>query len=158
MGDLKLAALDAEDLSVMSAHLQDAILRVGDMAYLPGQHRFAAIANRFDWAAATGVDGEPRMERRRTALRFDRVLEAKCQKIDLKSKRQVLELLAIQFEETEPPGGYVTLVFAGGPAVRLKVECIEAEMRDLGAAWKARRCPEHPETEAIPETGAVPKS
>jgi len=151
MGDLKLAALDAEDLSVISAHLQDAVLRVGDMAYLPAEHRFAAVANRFDWAAAAGANGEPRMERRRAALRFDRVLEAKCQKIDLKSKRQVLELLAIKFEETEAPGGYVTLVFAGGPAIRLKVECIEAEMRDLGAAWKARRRPEHPETEAVPK-------
>lgn len=152
MGDLKLAALDAEDLSVISAHLQDAVLQVGDMAYLPAEHRFAALANRFDWAAAEGANGRrPSMERRRTVLRFDRVLEAKCQKIDLKSKRQVLSLLAIQFEPTEPPGGYVTLVFAGGAAIRLKVECIEGEMRDLGAAWKAQRRPEHPDTETVPE-------
>ena len=152
MSDLKLAALDAEDLAVISAHLQDAVLQVGDMAYLPAEHRFAAVANRFDWVAAAGAHGGvPSMERRRTVLRFDRVLEAKCQRIDLKSKRQVLELLAIQFEQTDPPGGYVILVFAGGAAIRLKVECIEAEMRDLGAAWKASRRPEHPETETVPK-------
>lgn len=152
MGDLKLAALDAEDLSVISAHLQDAVLQVGDMTYRPGEHRFAAIANRFDWAAATGAHGgAPSLERRRTAVRFDRVLEAKLQGFDPKAKRQVLSLLCIQFEESEPPGGFVTLYFAGGPAIRLKVECIEAEMRDLGAAWKARRRPEHPNTEPVPE-------
>ncbi len=152
MSDLKLAALDADDLSVISAHAQDAVLQVGDMAYIPAEHRFAAIANRFDWAAATGAHGgAPSMERRRTALRFDRVLEAKLQGIDLKSKRQVLVLLAIQFEEVDPPGGFVTLIFAGGAAIRLKVECIEAEMRDLGAAWAARRCPEHPDADTIPE-------
>jgi hypothetical protein len=147
MGDLKLLALDAEDLAVISCHLQDAVLQVGDMAYLPHEHRFAAIANRFDWAAATGAGGgAPTLERRRTGLRFDRVLEAKLQGIDLKAKRQVLELLAIQFEESERPGGFITLVFAGGGAVRLRVECIEAEMRDLGAAWSTRRRPEHPDS------------
>lgn len=153
MGDLKLVALDAEDLKVISAHVQDAVLQVGDMAYRPAEHRFAAIANRFDWAAAVGAHGEqPSLERRRTGLRFERVIEAKCQGIDLKSKRDVLELLAIQFDEAEPPGGYITLVFAGGAAVRLKVECVEAEMRDLGAAWKARRLPEHPDIETVSES------
>ena len=152
MSDLKLVALDADDLSVISAHVQDAVLQVGDMAYLPAEHRFAAIANRFDWAAATGAHGGARsMERRRTALRFDRVLEAKLHGIDLKAKRQVLVLLAIQFEEADPPGGFATLIFAGGAAIRLKLECVEAEMRDLGAAWMAQRCPEHPEIEAAPE-------
>lgn len=146
MSDLKLLALDADDLSVISAHVQDAILTVGDMAYRPAEHRFAAIANRFDWAAAAGTEtGAPALERRRTALRFDRVIDAKLQGIDLRAKRQALELLAIRFEETEPPGGFVTLVFAGGGAVRLTVECIEAEMRDLGAAWAALRRPEHPD-------------
>ena len=150
MSDLKLVALDADDLAVVSAHVQDAVLQVGDMAYVPAEHRFAAIANRFDWAAATGAHGgAPSMERRRTALRFDRVLEAKLQGIDLKSKRQVLELLAIQFEEADPPGGYVTLIFAGGAAIRLKVECIEAELRDLGAAWRAQRRPEHPDAAPV---------
>ena len=49
MSELKLIALDAEDLSVLSANLQDAVLRIADIAYLPREKRFAAIANRFDW-------------------------------------------------------------------------------------------------------------
>jgi hypothetical protein len=148
MTDLKLLALDAEDLAVISAHLQDAILQVGDMAYRPREKRFVALTNRFDWCAALGLDqqsAKSSYERHRTALRFERVLAAKLHGIDLQAKRQVLELLAIQFEETAPPGGVVTLVFAGGAAIRLDVECIEAEMRDLGAAWKARHKPKHPD-------------
>lgn len=146
MADLKLLAFDADDLAVVSAHLQDAVLQVADMAYQPSERRFVAIANRFDWAAATGADGDkPAMERRRTALRFERVLGAGLQGIDLKAKRQVLSLLAVQFEENDAPGGFVTLIFAGGGAIRLSVECIEAELRDLGAAWAARGQPAHPD-------------
>jgi hypothetical protein len=145
MADLKLLALDEEGLAIISAHLQDAVLKVGDMAYLPRAKRFAAVANRFDWAAAEGIGtSRTSLERRRCGIRFDRVLDAKVQGIDLKSKRQVLCLLAVQFEECDPPGGHITLVFAGGGAIRLHVECIEAELRDMGAAWKARRRPAHP--------------
>ena len=67
MPDVKLIALDAEDLRVLSCHLQDAVIRVGDMAYLKSEMRFAAIANRFDWeAAAKEADGSFR--RRRAGL------------------------------------------------------------------------------------------
>jgi Protein of unknown function (DUF2948) len=151
MIELKLLALDAEDLAVISAHLQDAILLVGDMIYRPSEKRFVALTNRFDWTSAA-KGGERSYERHRAALRFDRVLAAQLQGIDLKAKQQVLELLAIQFEETDPPAGIVTLVFAGGAAVRLRVECIEAELRDLGAAWKARRKPEHPDGDPASST------
>jgi len=142
---LKLLALDEDDLQVMSAHLQDAVLRVGDIAYLPSEKRFAMIANRFDWekAADGGARGKKDFQRRRSAMRFDRVLGAQLQKIDLNAKKAVLELLAIQFEETDKPEGYVTLVFAGGGAIRLHVECIEAEMKDMGPVWKTASKPEH---------------
>ena len=143
---LRLIALDTEDLQVLSAHLQDAVLRVGDMAYVPAQKKFAAVANRFDWERA--VDGAGKSKdyaRRRVALRFDRVLGAQVQNIRLAAEDQVLELLAIRFEEGEAPEGYVTLVFAGDGAVRLHVECIEAELRDLGPSWQTRRKPEHGE-------------
>jgi hypothetical protein len=148
MIELKLLALDAEDLAVISAHLQDALLQVGDMAYLPKQKRFVALTNRFDWTTAVRRDRKrkpPSYERHRSALRFDRVLTAQVNGIDLQARQQVLELLAIQFEQTEAPAGTITLVFAGGGAIRLNVECIEAELRDLGAAWKARYKPEHPD-------------
>lgn len=143
---LKLAALDTEDLEVLSAHLQDAVMRVGDIAYVPGQMRFAMVLNRFDWESASGSEGgKKRFERRRSALRFDRVLGAQIQGIRQSARNAVLELLAIQFEETDEPEGYVTLVFAGGAGIRLHVECIEAEMKDLGPVWRAKSKPEHGE-------------
>ena len=57
----------------------------------------------------------------------------------------MLELLTLQFEEADKPEGHITLVFAGGAAIRLHVECIEAEMRDLGPVWKTKLMPEHEE-------------
>jgi hypothetical protein len=142
MQDLKLIALDPEDLRVLSCHLQDAVIRIGDMAYLKQSMRFAAIANRFDWEeAAKDVTGE--FQRRRTGLRFERVTAARVQGFDLQQKDTVLALLAVTFEVAEEPSGAVTLHFAGGGAVRLEVECIEAELRDLGAAWRTGTKPAH---------------
>jgi Protein of unknown function (DUF2948) len=145
MNNLKLIAFDAEDLAVLSAHLQDAVLKTGEMAYLPREQRFAFIANRFNWATAGLKDGEHEncFERCRTAMRFERVLGAKVQGLDLANKNAVLCLLAISFEPGEPPAGHITLVFAGGGGIRLEVECIEAELMDLGATWRARAKPEH---------------
>jgi Protein of unknown function (DUF2948) len=142
---LKLIALDTEDLAVISAHLQDAVMAVGDMAYLPRERRFAAIGNRFDWLAfaQTEKTGRPDAYRKRTALRFERVLGAKVQGIDLKNATAIFSLLAMQFEPSAEPAGTVTLVFSGGGAIRLEVECIEAELRDLGGAWAARATPRH---------------
>jgi hypothetical protein len=146
MADLKLIALDAEDLAVISAHLQDAVMQVGDVAYLPREKRFAVVANRFDWAdAMKDGSGQAVYARRRAALRFERVLGAKVQGIDLKKKGAVLSLLAIGFEPESEPAGSVTLLFADGGAIRLQVECIEAAMTDLGPAWQATSKPQHPE-------------
>lgn len=159
MSDLKLVALDAEDLAVLSAHLQDAVVKVADMAFLPREQRFAALANRFDWTTAVagsgtaedagkaGKRGKQPFVRRRSAIRFERVMAARVQGIDLKQKSRVLSLLAIQFEgrSAEDPAGAITLVFAGGSAIRLEVECIEAELSDLGAAWATRSKPRHPD-------------
>jgi hypothetical protein len=141
MQDLKLIALDPDDLRVLSCHLQDAVLRVGDMAYLKGEQRFAAIVNRFDWEQAAA--GEGPYERKRSGLRFERVKSAQVAGIDLKRKDTVLALLAVTFEPADAPSGELTLSFAGGGAIRLAVEYIEAELRDLGAAWRAQRMPEH---------------
>jgi hypothetical protein len=147
MAELKLIALDAEDLAVISANLQDAVMKVGDLAYLPREKRFAAVANRFDWADALRKEAAAAQhyERRRTALRFERVLSAQVHGIDLKSKGAVTSLLAISFEPGDPPTGLVTLQFADGGAIRLHVECIEAELRDLGPVWQAKSKPQHPE-------------
>ncbi|MFP3920163.1 MAG: DUF2948 family protein [Dichotomicrobium sp.] len=154
MTALKLLALDEEDLAVVAAHLQDAILRVQDMSYLPQQRRFAAVLNRFDWLDAERGEGRRGGYRRRqAALRFDRVVDAKIQNIDTRRNDGIFELLTVQFEPTDPPGGEIFLIFAGDAAIRLTVECIEAELRDLSAAWRARRKPEH----GIDEGAAQPR-
>lgn len=144
MTALKLLALDEEDLAVISANLQDAILRVQEMTYLPQQQRFAAVLNRFDWLdAEQGAGRRGRYQRRQAALRFDRVLDAKIQNINNRRQDGIYELLTIQFQPTDPPGGEIMLIFAGDAAIRLTVECIEAELRDLSAAWLARSKPRH---------------
>lgn len=144
---LKLIALDDDDLKVLSANLQDAVLRVEDMAFIPRERRFAAVLSRFDWLSAveshTGNGGG--YERRRCALRFEKVLSAQHRSLALDIKSDSLELLAIGFEPAESPSGHVTLYFAGGGAIRLEVDCIEAELRDLGPTWKTPLKPDHPD-------------
>lgn len=146
MDTLKLIAFDAEDLAVVSAHVQDAVLKVADMTFQPRARRFVALLRRFDWAAA-GKPGRQQAVRRQAALRFERVLGARLQGIDLKARGTVLSLLAIKYDgkSAEDPGGTVTLVFAGGAAIQLDVECVEAELRDLGPQWRAKSRPNHPE-------------
>jgi len=143
---LRLIALDEQDLEVVSSHLQDAVVRVGEMAYVPSQKRFAAILNRFNWEKASKTAANEN-ERRRTALRFDRVLGAQIKSLRPSASDRVLSLLAVHFEPSEHPSGYVTLTFSGDASIRLQVECIEAELTDLGPAWKARSKPQHPGSE-----------
>ncbi len=154
MTELKLIALDEEDLAVVSSLLQDAVVRVADMTYLPAQKRFAAIVNRFVWekAAKPGSDGKDH-RRQRTALRFDRVFGAKLKNVK-PAGGSVLSLLAVSFEPGDAPGGCITLTFSGDASIQLEVECIEAELKDLGLVWRTRSRPEHPGDE--PGAGSEP--
>lgn len=147
MHDLKLMALDEEDLSVLAAHLQDAVLTAGDMTFLKGERRFALVANRFDWSQASKsapaqLDGDA-FTRRRAGVRFERVMNAKVTGFDPSKKDTALSLLTVTFETANEPSGFVTLHFSGGGAVRLEVECIEAAIQDLGSAWSTQRKPSH---------------
>ena len=145
---LKLAALDAEDLTVISAHLQDAVLRAGDLTYLAAEHRFALVLRRFDW---TTREGEP-ARRRLAGVHFERVLAVRTRGIAPgQDADAVLNLLAVTFTPDEPPSGVVTLVFSGGAAIRLDVECIEVQMKDLGPVWEADGRPAH---DALPDPAA----
>lgn len=143
VADLKLIALDAEDLAVMSAHLQDAVVRVEDIAFLPKERRFAMIMNRFDWSA--GAADRKSYVRRRVAVRFEKVITAQTSNLDLTAKDNVLSLLALSFEVKDEPAGVVDLVFSGNSAIRLTIECVEAELRDLGAQWATTHKPAHPD-------------
>ena len=142
MDPLKLIALDGDDMQVVSAHLQDALVRTGDIHWRPSEKRVVVALNRFDWEAANGQGHEFR--RCQSALRFERVLSCKCRNVDsCGRKSEALNLLAVAFSETDAPGGVVTLTFSGGAALRLEVECLEAELADLGPAWGAEVCPDH---------------
>lgn len=152
MSQLKLIALDQEDLQIISAHLQDAIVRVDEIAYLPNESRFAAIVRRFDWTGGDGDNGV--YERRQSALRFEKINNAQYKDIPLGGGGDTaLELLAINYEPTDEVGGTITLVFAGGSAIRLAADTIEAELRDLGPVWKTQVKPEHPEDKPVERTG-----
>lgn len=137
---LKLTALDDDDLSVISAHLQDAVLRIGDIRYLPDQQRFVMVANRFDWQ---GADGKKAM-RRRCGVHFDRVLAVQSRKVRQGADDAVLSLLAVEFKAgKEAPEGAVELTLSGGGSIRLDVECIEASLEDLGPMWETGSVPNH---------------
>jgi hypothetical protein len=138
---LKLVALDRDDLEVVSTHLQDATLSVGDVHWLPSERRLVISLARFDWEGSLGEN--PQFQRRRTALRFDRVNAIKCRNVSCKDKQVMLNLLAVEFDESDPPGGVVTLMFSGGAALRLEVECLECELVDLGPVWMETCCPTH---------------
>jgi hypothetical protein len=141
--ELKLVALDKDDIEVVSAHVQDALVRVGDIFWQPREHRFVMALNRFDWMAAVDPNPHADYRRCRTALRFERVLACKCRGVNPTSKDARLNLLAVEFAEGDSPAGVVTLTFSGGGVIRLEVECLEAELADLGEVSAAAICPEH---------------
>jgi hypothetical protein len=140
-GMLKLMAEDAADLDIIAAAAQDALLRVGDVSYDQKARRFAALINRFRWEQA-GEKGP--FERVRSALSFESVLSVKSRKVRMDSPDAVASLLSVSFmPDAEPPGGKVRLMFAGGGEIALEVECLDALLMDMGAAWRTPRRPDH---------------
>jgi len=144
MDRLKLMALDAEDLAVISAQVQDAVTKSDAIDYRPREKRFTLMINRFAWDQADNkARSGSNYERRQAVLSFARVQTVRTRDIR-RGGDQVLALLAIRFEETDAPAGRIELVFADGPLIHLGVECVEAQMEDLGAAWETRFKPRHP--------------
>ncbi|MCX8996023.1 DUF2948 family protein [Rhizobiaceae bacterium BDR2-2] len=142
MTDLKLLALDAEDLSIVSAHVQDSVFKTKDMSYKPGGGQFSLAVNRFVWEEAKR--GAKSFERCRAALVFKRVNAVRLSGVDRRRAEDVLSLLAIRFAPNgEGPDGTVELTLAGGRAVALDVECIELQFADIGGAWETERKPDH---------------
>src|SRR4029078_12764859 len=102
MDMLKLIALDREDLEIVSAHLQDSVVKIGEVIWRPAENRVVIALHRFYWEAATGdtplkrcdwgaaTGATPSFRRRRAALRFDRVNSCKCRSLDCSAKEQVL--------------------------------------------------------------------
>lgn len=148
MTDLKLLALDEADLSIVSAHCQDAVVRGEEITYLPGERRFVLVMNRFAWEA----EGQRKRfsfslrrehERRRAVLHFDRVTSVRSRGVTPADRQAVLVLLAMTFTPQDAPSGSIDLVFAGGSEIRLEVECIEAQLTDVGGAWSTPSRPDH---------------
>jgi hypothetical protein len=128
---LKLNALDADDLAVISAHVQDARVQTSDIIWRQGEKRLVVGMNRLDWEQTLAGETSPR--RLIAALRFDRVLACKSRNIDLQAPETVLELLGIEFYPGNAPSGSAVLLFSQGGLLRLDVECLECELTDLGA-------------------------
>ena len=129
MAQLKLIALDADDLAVISTHVQDARVQTSDIIWRQGQKRLVVGMSRLDWEQTMAGETAPR--RLIAALRFDRVLSCKSRNIDLAAPESALELLGIEFHPCRPPGGSALLMFSHGGALRLDVECLECELTDL---------------------------
>ena len=144
---LKLIALDREGLGVISAHVQNTCVKSTDMAWLPRQRQFVVVGMRYDWVGAkTGP-----AERVASVLRFDRVLKVSHLGLRRIDPEATLNLLAVTFEKTDPPAGMIILAFADGALIRLEVECVEVEMRDMELRQPAAACPGH----ALTDTSAV---
>jgi hypothetical protein len=135
---LRLLAQDAEDLSVISAALQDAVAKIGDIRFEARARRLTLALNRYRW------EGDSRShERVRTGLQLAGVLGVRSRNLRREAKSAVVELLALTFEPGAAPGGAVVLTFAGGGDLRVEVECIEAVLADVSTPWPTPRTPSH---------------
>lgn len=164
-GPLKLRAMDDEDLGVVSAFLQDAIVPLAEMEFVPGEKRFALVASRFRWencpetadmpASASRValppsgdaslaEGCASYERVSCGVAFEGVEAVRRRGLDPRDRGRILELLGMRIEV-----GAVTLEFAGAAALRLEGARITCRMSDLGDPWPAQSRPRHPGGEAL---------
>jgi hypothetical protein len=139
---LKLRAEDADDVAVLSAILQDALVGVGEIAYFAAEKRFVLVANRFRWEPEANEPRE-RFERILSGLRIDGVTAVQRRGFSPRDKDRLLVLLAIQVE-----GAVLYLDFAGGSSIRLDVERVLCHLDDLGEPWPTRWRPRHPVDDA----------
>jgi hypothetical protein len=135
---LRLLAQDADDLAVVSAALQDAVAKIGDIRFEAKARRLTLALNRYRWEA-----GGKTRERVRSGLQLAGVLGVQSRKLRRDAKNAVVELLALTFEPGEAPGGLVVFTFAGGGDLRAEVECIEAVLADVSTPWPTPRTPTH---------------
>ncbi len=134
---LRLTAQDTDDLAVISAQMQDAVLKLVDMTYNRTRRQFVLVANRYAW------DDAASKTRRRTGLHFESVLGVQRLGFANIGTDTVLSLLAIVFKPTDAPSGHVTLSFSAGHSIRLDVECLDAVMADMGPTWSTDFQPDH---------------
>lgn len=144
MSGLKLLALDAEDLSIISTHMQDSVFKLKDVSFDKKYGQLLLSGNRFVWESGTKKGHTP--ERCRSVLALKRVGNVRSHGFNRDNKEQVLSLLAVQFTQNgEGPDGTIELVLSGGGAIALDVECIEAQLTDVSGGWDTASRPQHPE-------------
>ena len=137
---LKLLAHDADDLAVISAALQDAVAKIGDIRWDASARTLTLACNRFRWEA-----GGRKGERIRSALQLGDVTGVQARKLRRDAKGAVVELLSVAFEPAEAPGGAVLLTFAGGGDLKVTVDCLDVILADVSEAWATPRRPGHGE-------------
>ncbi|MEX0350063.1 MAG: DUF2948 family protein [Paracoccaceae bacterium] len=145
---LNLGAEDAEDLQVIATLSQDAVFPITEMSWRAKERRFAILLNRFRWEDRDAAERRKRAyERVQALLVFDNVLSVASQGVDRSDADMVLSLLAITFEPGEDGAGDIVLTLAGDGAVRLRVEAIEATLKDVTRPYVApsKHAPTHPE-------------
>ena len=139
---LKLTALDADDLGVISAACQDALVAVRDCAHFKDEKRFVLLLNRFRWEADPTV--EAAYSRTHSALVFNEVTTVRHHKIPLDEPDRMLELLALVLDYRGDGERSVTLRFAAGRAIRLEIARLACHLGDVGEPWATPWKPAHP--------------
>ena len=142
---LNLGAQDSDELQVLSALIQDAIFPITEMKWQAKQHRFGLLLNRFRWEE--GARGQTAPERVQSILVFDNVLSVASQGVDRSEKDMILSVLSATFEAGEDGAGDIVLTLAGDGAIQLRVEAIEATLKDVTRPYKAPsgQAPKHSE-------------
>lgn len=142
---LRLKALDAEDLTVVSALVQDAVFPITEMRWDRARRRFALLVNRFRWEEGARI-GEHPPERVQSVLAIEDVMAVASQGIDRDDRDAVLSLLALDWQPGEDGTGRLVLVLAGDGAIAVDVECIDVTLRDVTRPYLApsRKVPDHP--------------
>ena len=135
---LKLRAEDAEDIAVIAACLQDALVQVSDIAYLSDERRFVMVANRFCWEDCGQAGGSAPFSRVHCGVVFDGVARVRLKQIDRKKPGRTLELLTIRVGD-----GLVDLMFAGGAEIRLEVAAVSCHIDDMDEPWPTKIRPTH---------------
>jgi len=133
---LRLIAEDPEDLSVISAALQDAVTKIGDIQFDKAARTLTIGLNRYRWEKKGG-------ERVRAGLQISSVLSVKARNLRQGAKDAVVDLLAVRFEHGDDPAGAIVLTFAGGGDLRCEVECIDVMLADVSLAWPTTARPKH---------------
>ena len=146
-GPLRLKAMDAEDLAVVAALVQDAIFPAGEMRGDRKARRFAILLNRFRWEDAENAQNRRRdYERVQAILAFEDVMRVQSQGVDKSDPDMVFSLLSISFLPTEDGAGRVEMTLAGDGVIGLDVEALEVVLRDVTRPYAAPsgKAPSHP--------------